>query len=143
MKFFKKLAIACLSLTLLAGFAVLASCGDNTDNSADNSVSNSQSESSASSDSTQTEAFKFRVLKADGSPAVGYVVQLCNKTCAFSAETDANGEVSFAGGDGEVAYEIHVFSALPQNGGKNVAHTGATSTPAEYGNDVIVLTLND
>ena len=143
MKLFKKLAIACLSLTMLAGFAAFASCGDKTNDNPANSNSNTESSSEVSSDVAQTEAFKFRVLKADGTPAVGYVVQLCNKTCAFSEATDENGEVSFAGGDGEVVYEIHVFSALPQKGGKIVAHTGATSTPAEYSNDVIVLTLND
>ena len=137
MKLFKKLAIACLSLTMLAGFASFAACGSTDNNSASNS-GNSNTEQPA-----QTEGFKFKVVKADGTPAVGYVVQLCNNTCTFSEAANENGEITFGGGEGALAYEIHVFSALPQNGGVQVEFTGATHTPAEYSDDVITLTIND
>ncbi len=134
MKFFKKLAIACLTLTMFAGLATFAACGDN--NNANNSNSNTESPA-------QTEGFKFKIVKADGSPAVGYVVQLCKSTCAFSEPVNANGEVIFAGVEGEISYEIHVFTALPQNGGQMVEFTGAAETPTQYGDDVITLTLKD
>lgn len=133
MKFLKKLAIACLTLTMFAGLASFAACGDTNDNG--NGTSNNQP--------AQTETFKFKILKADGSPAVGYVVQLCERTCAFSEPANENGEVSCAGADGEVSYAIHVFTANPTKGGKQVSHTGATHTPAKYSEEVIVLTLND
>ena len=134
MKFFKKLAIACLTLTMFAGLATFAACGDN--NNANNGNSNTQQPA-------QTEGFKFKIVKADGTPAVGYVVQLCKSTCAFSEPADKNGEVTFGGAEGEISYEIHVFTALPQNGGQMVEFTGAANTPAEYSNDVITLTINN
>ena len=136
MKFFKKLAIACLTLTMFAGLASFAACGGNTDN-------NSSSESSTPA---QTEGYKFKIVKADGTPAAGYVVQLCITTCTFSEPANANGEISYAGTEGEGKYEIHVFTANPMtamNGAESVEFTGATHTPEQYSDDVIVLTLKD
>ena len=134
MKFFKKLAIACLTLTMFAGLASFAACGENTDN-------NSSSESSTPA---QTETYKFKIVKADGTPAVGYVVQLCITTCTFSTPADANGEISYAGTEGEGAYEIHVFTANPMLGeAASVEFNGPTHTPAEYSDDVITLTLKN
>lgn len=135
MKFFKKLAITCLTLTMFAGLATFAACGG--ENGADNSPSDTASQPA------QTEGFKFKIVKADNTPAVGYVVQLCKQTCVFSDPADENGEITFGGGEGEVAYEIHVFTALPQNGGTSVEFTGETHTPAEYSDDVILLTLKN
>ncbi|MBQ8405900.1 MAG: hypothetical protein IJX09_04535 [Clostridia bacterium] len=135
MKFFKKLAIACLTLTMFAGLATFAACGGDNNNANGN---NSNSEQPA-----QTEGFKFKIVKADGTPAVGYVVQLCKSTCIFSEPANENGEITFGGGEGEIAYDIHVWSALPQNGGAEVEFTGATQTPAAYSDDVITLTLKN
>ena len=134
MKFFKKLAIACLTLTMFAGLASFAACGGNADN-------NSSSESSTPA---QTGTYKFKIVKADGTPAVGYVVQLCSKTCIFSEPADANGEISCAGTEGEGAYEIHVFTANPNLvEAVAVEFDGPTQTPATYSDDIIVLTLNN
>ena len=128
MKLLKKLATVCLSLTMLAGIGFIATtataCG-------------------TTQESPATETYKFKIVKADGTPAVGYVVQLCINTCTFSQPTNANGEVSYAGTEGAGAYEIHVFTANPADGGAPVEFTGATHTPTEYGGDVIVLQLND
>ena len=136
MKFFKKLAIACLTLTMFAGLATFAACGGDNNNANGN---NSNSEQPA-----QTEGFKFKIVKADGSPAVGYAVQLCTtNSCTFSEVANENGEITFGGGEGEIAYDIHVWSALPQKGGAEVEFTGATQTPAAYSDDVITLTLKN
>lgn len=136
MKFFKKMAIACLTLTMFAGLASFAACGGNTDNS-----SNSSNESSTPA---EAEAYKFKIVKADGTPAVGYVVKLCITTCTFSSPADENGEISYAGTEGEGEYEIHVFTGNPMLGeATSVEFTGATKTPAKYSNDVITLTLKN
>ena len=129
MKIFKKLAIVCLSLTMMAGVAAFTACGNNNGNN------NTNSETPA------TETYNFKVVNADGTPAVGYVIQLCINTCTFSQPTNASGEVSYAGTEGAGAYEIHVFTANPAEGGEPVEFTGATHTPTEYSSEVIVLQL--
>ena len=126
MKLFKKLAVACLSLTMFAGIGFLTTSA---------TACGTQSESPA------TDTYKFKIVNADNTPAVGYVVQLCINTCTFSEPTNANGEVSYAGTEGAGAYEIHVFTAHPMNGGESVEFTGATHTPTEYSSDVIVLQI--
>ena len=137
MKFFKKMAIACLTLTMLAGLASFAACGGDNNNANGNN-------SSESSTPAEAEAYKFKIVKADGTPAVGYVVELCITECTFSSPADANGEISYAGTEGEGEYEIHVFTGNPMLGeATSVEFTGATKTPAKYSNDVIVLTLNN
>ena len=126
MKLFKKLAVACLSLTMFAGIGFLttstAACGTKTEAPA-------------------TDTYNFKIVNADNTPAVGYVIQLCINTCTFSQPTNAKGEVSYAGTEGAGAYEIHVFTANPADGGLPVEFTGATHTPAEYSSDVIVLQI--
>ena len=148
MKKFQKIAGLCLALTLCVGMAVLTACGDGSTN---NSSTGPSSTPPASSEPTETPAaagHKFKVLDKDGKPVAGVYIQLCDKTCTFSEATDANGEVSYAGGDGEVAYSIHVWSANPMKNpdGKEVKEyefEGTDKTPAVAGEDVIVLTLKD
>ena len=146
MKNFKKIAGLCLALTLCVGMMAFAACGDG-----GNTPPVSSSTPPASSESAEepvATGHKFRVLDKDGKPVAGVVIQLCKDTCTFSAATDANGEVSYAGGDGEVAYDIHVWTVDPMNNPdgkefKEFAFEGETKTPAVAGEDVIVLTLKD
>ena len=132
MKVFKKLAGLCLALTLCSGICAFAACGET--EPADDSTPHS------STPVTQT-GYKFKIVDKDGNPVQGYKVQLCINICTFSEDTDANGEVTYGGTEGEGEYEIHVFTAHPSNGGVSVNFEGATKTPATYSDDVIVLTL--
>ena len=146
MKIFKKIAGLCLALTLCAGMLAFTACGDG-----GNTPPASSSTPPASSEQPDTQkatGHKFRVLDKDGKPVAGVFIQLCKDTCTFSAATDANGEVSYAGGDGEVEYSIHVWTVDPMNNpdGKEVKEfefEGEAKTPAVVGEDVIVLTLKD
>ncbi|MBQ2769154.1 MAG: hypothetical protein IJF44_04190 [Clostridia bacterium] len=132
MKVFKKLAGLCLALTLCSGICAFAACGES--EPADDSTPHS-------STPVAKEGYKFKIVDKDGNPVQGYKVQLCINTCTFSEATDANGEVTYGGDEGEGAYEIHVFTAHPNDGGVSVAFEGPTTTPTAYSENVIVLTL--
>ncbi len=102
MKLFKKLAALCLSLTMCLGLgATFAACdGDDTN----------------SSSSVQEEiAYKFKVLKADGSAAVGYRVLLCEGTLCYgpAVVADSNGIALYLVSKlpAPKAYDIHVMSS--------------------------------
>ncbi len=102
MKLFKKLAVLSMSVLLCLGAgAALAACGDK--------------ESSSSSDSTITaieNGYTFKVVKADGSPAEGYMIQLCDaEGCLVNGQqlsTDANGILNFVP-QRKAELEIHVM----------------------------------
>ena len=78
-----------------------------------------------------------KLVDKDGNPVAGYRVQICISGCTMSDPTDANGEVTVVGAEGENAYDIHVVDGSFQG----VEFEGATKTPATYSDDVIVLTL--
>ncbi len=148
MKIFQKIAGLCLALTLCVGMAAFAACGDGGNTPPASSSTPPASSEPDSSEPAATTGHKFRVLDKDGKPVAGVVIQLCKDSCTFSAATDANGEVSYAGADGEVAYDIHVWSVDPMNNPdgkefKEFEFEGAEKTPAVAGEDVIVLTLKD
>ncbi len=139
MKLIKKLALVCMSLTLCAGVCAMTACfGD------DSSSSSTTSSVETSSEATATAtAYKFKVVKADGSPAVGYRVLICiaNGACNPPVATDENGEATVVptalGGAG--TYEIHVMD--DQGNSDYLEFTGLTVTPNAFSNDVITLTL--
>ncbi len=132
MKLFKKLAVVAMAITLCFGAgATLASCGGN-------------GGSSTSSEATVASGYKFKVVKADGSAAVSYMVLLCQgDACGVPQMTDANGVATVASnflpGDKSAAeYDIHVMAPGSSD---YLEHEGLEKTPAEFSNDEIVLTL--
>lgn len=160
MKLFKKFAVTCLALTLCLGMASMVACGDKgngngnsqTESSSvvDSSENESSSESGSSAVQAQENAYNFLVKNADGSPAVGYKVQLCttddSKTCYMpSAQTDANGFVYITAGPScpnPAAYEVHVlaYDELLETDAP-VEPTATVYTPAAFSTDFITVTL--
>lgn len=139
MKLIKKLALLCASLSLCAGVCAMTACelslGGNTDSSTAPATSSTETSSQAPATAS---AFKFKVVKADGTPATNVSVQLCiADTCYAPVKTDANGEVSYTSPAGEVVHEIHI---LDENN-EQVEFEGATETGATYNTEAIVLTL--
>ncbi len=96
MKLFKKLAVLCTALTLCAGVgATMSACGE---------------------DAPAATAYQFKIVKADGSAASNYMIQLCDADgCDGGPNTisDANGNVTFNIAAG--AYEIHVMDMATSN----------------------------
>lgn len=135
MKLFKKLAGACLAMTLCFGMASLVACGgDKGDNSP----------------VAKANAYNFLVYKADGSAAVGYKIQMCtvdgNATCyAPSTATDNNGFTYITTGSSCPApakYEVHVLLFSEETyTEEQVALSSTVYTPVEYSTDFITVTL--
>lgn len=127
MKFFKKLAIAAMTLSLALSACALASCTDG-------------------KDSSSTEAsvcYTFTVKNADGSAAQNIKIQLCAYqedgvtlgTCYMPVSVNAEGKCEYTAAPAAGVYEIHL---LDENS-ESVAFDGPSKTPAEYGE--ITLTL--
>lgn len=91
---------------------------------------------------TQANAYNFKILKADGTPAVGYNIQLCSTdgTCyPPSIVSDANGFVAVTTSrnfPGPGIYEVHVMYS-----GNQVALATTVRTPAAFSTELIVVTL--
>ena len=141
MKLIKKLALLCASLTLCAGVCSMTACfGDEASSSSAPSSQEASSEAPAAAT-----GYKFKVVKADGTPAAGYHVLIClaNGACNPPAQTDSNGEVTvepiaaLGGKAGE--YEIHVMDADMNS--DYLDFDGLTITPSTYNTEAIVLTL--
>ena len=130
MKLIKKLATLGMALTLALGAGALVACNDAPEAS-------SPLDNSSVVTPVKKEGFKFKLVDKDGNPVAGYRVQICISGCTMSDPTDANGEVTVVGAEGENAYDIHVVDGSFQE----VEFEGATKTPATYSDDVIVLTL--
>lgn len=127
MKFFKKVAIAAMTLSLALSTCALASCTDG-------------------KDSSSTEAsvcYTFIVKNADGSAAQNVNVQLCAYqedgvtlgTCYMPVAVNADGKCEYTAAPEAGVYEIHLLDT----NNESVAFDGPTTTPAEYGE--ITLTL--
>ena len=136
MKALKKIAGICLALTLCFGIGALTACNDNAGNTS----------SITSEQPTGASGYKFKVLNADGTPAVGYQVQLCilnskgeQTACYMPIAVGENGQVTYApqGFPGAGTYNIHVLDAK----NAQVEFEGAEKTPTEYNTEDIVLTL--
>lgn len=148
MKTFKKLAIFATALILALSFGAFASCGDG------NTSSPAESSPEESSIVEVTDAYKFIVKHADGTPAVGYAIQLClgMEFCMAPADTDANGVAIVNPADyqkGADAYDIHVLIPNGNGGYETDAQYNyvyaefneSATTPATYGE--VTLTLKN
>ncbi len=134
MKFFKKLAVLCMALTLCFGVgSTFAACGDD--------------KGSTSSSVQETIAYKFKITTANDEPAGGYRVLLCDSTgtCGMFQVADENGVVEYPasalpGSKTAAAYDIHVMPP-DINDSTYLDHTGLKKTPAEFGGAEIILKL--
>ena len=129
MKLFKKLAGACLALTLCFGAFGLVACGEKEDNGF----------------TPQENAYNFQVLNAEGEGVEGYKVLICltGGACSPLMATDADGYVAISGVNLPVAntageYEIHVMAPTPAG---YLDYEGAEMTPAAFSTEIITLTL--
>ena len=139
MKIFKKLATLALALTLCAGIGAFAAC-DNTSGS---------SNSSSSSSNVETGAYLFKVLKADGSAATGYLFGLCSlkddgskNLCYGTVTVDETGMVSYSadnvmGFPGEGKYAPQITDA----DFNEIAYEMSSPVPTSYNTEPIVITL--
>lgn len=128
MKLFKKLVGACLAMSLCFSMASLVACGDKGEELGPPVAKES--------------AYNFLVYNADGSAAVGYVIQLCTEDACldgFSAKTDGNG-FTYMTPTPDV-YEVHVgyFNENNRLVMKDLSET--VYTPAEFSTDFIEITL--
>lgn len=128
MKKIKKFAAICLAtICCFAVGACLTACGGKGDNS-------------VSSEQPTYTAYEFTVIGADGKPATGVSIQLCDisnaTVCYMPVAVDANGKAIYTpmGFPGEGVYEIHILK-----GSEQVEFDGPTQTTNEYG--AITLTL--
>ncbi len=95
---------------------------------------------------TQANAYNFKILKADGTPAVGYKIQMCTTNgsgvCyAFSSASDTNGFVAVTQNPricpNPAIYEVHVVDST----NTQVALAATVHTPAAFSAELIVVTL--
>ncbi len=127
MKILKKLAILVMALTLCVGVgATVVACDKD-------GTKNEQSQ----------KGYSFKVVNADGTPAVGYVIQLCytSGTCLENQPvTDEEGKVFFELEDTAQAYSLHVWSADPKtsNDAKELEFTGLKTIPANYETEISI-----
>lgn len=104
------------------------------------SKNNNGSNNSVSSEQPTYTAYEFTVIGADGKPATGVSIQLCDisnaTVCYMPVAVDANGKAIYTpmGFPGEGVYEIHILK-----GSEQVEFDGPTQTTNEYG--AITLTL--
>ncbi len=122
MKFFKKLAVLCTALTLCFGIGTsLVACGGD------------KKESSSSSQTLS--GYYFKVLKADGTAAKGYRVQLCtadNVNCLSPVAVGDDGMVAYTA-DPATAWVIHLMEGTKQVSSLDYQITNGSSTiPANY-----------
>ena len=145
MKLFKRLAGACLALTLCCGMAGMAACGDKGGNSG-----SSNSSSGNLAPQAKENAYNFLVYDADGDAAVGYKVQMCttdgDAMCYMpSAATDANGYAYITTGascPAPAVYEVHVLLFNETSGSDEpVELSTVVYTPATFSTEFIEITL--
>lgn len=144
MKLFKRLAGACLALTLCCGMAGMAACGDKGGNN-NSSTSSSNASSDAGSNVGQANAYNFEVYTAENEPAVGYYVQMCTTDtpaiCYQPVAIGADGKVSISQNNAfcpaEAVYEVHILNSEYEP----VDTTETVYTPANFSAEYIVITL--
>ncbi len=148
MKNMKKWAIFMTALSLAFSFGAFAACGGGNVDSSESTPT--ESSTPTQSNPQEQNAYTFIVKHADGTPAVGYGIQLCKgDSCLPSLPaTDASGKaVVSCVAD---VYDIHVCIPDLENGGYmydesyNMVYADfneATTTPATYGE--ITLTLKN
>lgn len=132
MKLFKKLAMFTMAIALTFSVGGLVACGGNTD-----------STGSSTEQPAAVSAYKFKVVKADGTAVAGVQVQLCKGSdfCAMPKMTGADGTVSydFPNGNADI-YDIHVWDASMAN---EYTVSGTATTSANYNGAEIVITIAD
>ena len=131
MKLFKKIAMFTMAIALTFGVGGLVACGGNTD-----------STGSSTEQPAAVSAYKFKVVKTDGTAVAGVQVQLCKGTdfCAMPKMTGADGTVSYDFPNGNAdEYDIHVWDATMSTE-YNVGHP---KTSANYDGAEIVITIAD
>ena len=130
MKFFKKVAIAAMTLSLALSTCALASCTDGKD----------------SSSTAASVCYTFIVINANGTAAHNVSVMLCkmddSALCFGIQPINAEGKCEYTAAPEAGVYAIHIVNqggdyTIGEDG--YVAFDGPTTTPAEYGE--ITLTL--
>ncbi len=118
MKFFKKLATFTMALALCVGIGAAAACGGEKDDA--------------------DKGYTFKVLNADGTPAVGYSVQLCTKdgvSCYQLVSIDEDGIIFYKLEDTSVDYEIHILDANQELVDE---FTGIKTVTANYEHEIVI-----
>ncbi len=148
MKLFKKLATICTALILSLGLgAAFAACDGN-------EGGNSLPQNSSQADTSVK--YNFYVVKADGTPAVGYGIQLCKRkangelgSCLNAVGVGADGTAKVSIDDTTLIYVIHVgtmtdndfttFEALDENA---FSVQGIHEIPANYDGGAITVMIH-
>ena len=111
----------------------------------------SESSENSSEIVAQANAYNFKVFKADGSPAVGYQVQMCTTDgsgiCYMPVDIDANGFAAITTGPACPApsvYEVHVLGYNESYGTyEPVELTETIYTPATFSTEFITIIFAD
>lgn len=129
MKNFRKLATLALSLVIAFSFGAFTACGGGDDSF------------SSSSQTEAATAYKFKVLNADTTPAVGFAVQLCQDDACFAPKfADSEGLVTYAFPNNQAGeYSVHVWSSDMET---EYTFEGTATTSLDYDGSVITLTIN-
>ncbi len=135
MKLFRKLAVLCMALTLCCGVgAAMAACGEK-------DPAPSSTEAPASDVKPIENGYTFKLLKADGSPAAGYQIQICkedNSICLAPVVVAANGVANVVVENKTIPYAIHI---LDESYAPVEDFDGMSVIPANYDGGVIELKL--
>ncbi len=149
MKLFKKLAVLCMALSLVS--VAFVACGKDKDTTSGSATSSVEETTGVTAINN---GYTFLVKDANGQPAAGYMIQLCDANgCQGSPASTATGVINMVKAAGE--YEIHLMllsdSSTPKfeatvDGAKISAKevdgdgTAYPVTPSAYGK-VIEITL--
>ena len=118
--------------------AALTACGNS-----------STASTSSTGEAPAANGYKFKVVNADGSAAVGYMVLLCKgaDACGIPQVTNEKGETTVlatalpnVGGVSAKAdaYDIHIMAP---GSSTYLEYEGPEKTPAEFSDDTITITL--
>ncbi len=116
MKLFKKLATLGMALALCLGIGAVAACGDKKDDA--------------------DKGYTFKVLNADGTPALGYSVQLCKTdgSCIEFVAIDEDGVIFYKLEDTSIDYAVHILDSK-QN---QVEFTGLKTVKANHEGEIAI-----
>ncbi len=113
MKVFKKLATLVTALALCVGVgATVAACDKN----------------------SAEKGYTFTVLNKDGTPAVGYSVQLCKTdgSCLEFVNIDEDGTIFYKLDNTGISYEVHILDARQYS----VEFSGLKTLPANHTGEI-------
>ncbi len=114
MKLFKKLATFGMAIALCLGVGAVAACGGDKDDA--------------------KKGYTFKVVNEDGTPAIGYSVQLCKTdgSCIEFVAIDEDGVIFYELEDTSIDYVVHILDSK-QN---QVDFTGLKTVTANHEGEI-------